>query len=100
MEQAAVAGHPAAGGANRLMDLVRELGCDRPQLALEAHVPRRAGRMEGDRPELLSDLELRQKALRPGHRVEDLELIVALAILVREDVGDLARQAEGAGARV
>jgi hypothetical protein len=100
MEQAAVARHPAAGGANRLDNLARHLAGDLPQLSLQPQVPGRAGRVDGDRPELLPDRKLGEQALRPGDGIEDVELAVPLPVLVREVVRDLAGETEGAGARV
>ena len=86
VQQAAVAGEAAAGGGDRDHDLVGELGGDRGQVAVELEVAGRAGRVDGDRAELARDLEPRQQPLaRPGDRVEDLELRVALGV-------DLAQQ--------
>src|SRR5436190_6441690 len=100
MEQAAVTGHAAAGGADRLNDPVGKLAGDLPELPLEPGVAGRAGRVHRDRAELLPDREVRQETLRPGNGVEDFELLVALAILLGQVVGDLAGQPEGARAGV
>ena len=52
-------------------------------LPVEAEVAGRAGRVDRDRAEPAGDLELRQQAVvRPRDRVEDLELRVALGVLL------------------
>ena len=91
VEHSPVAGEAAAGGADRRLRLVGDRCAERLELAGQARVAGRARRVDGDRSEPGGHLQRRQQAVvGPRDRVEDLELRVALGVLLgqrRDDLG-------------
>src|ERR1700722_12674267 len=101
MQKAAVASEGAAGGVDRRHGFLRQCLSNVLQLVDQSKMVESADRMDDCRLYLMMHGQFWQEiVMSPGHRVEKLELFVALRILQRQVRHNLARDPERAGASI